>query len=330
MAEPTELIVSPDAVGVRLDRYLADRAAAGDGVSVGLTRSRLQQLINAGHVRVDGAEVRPAHKVRAGDRITVVVPPPEPLDLVPESMPLDVLFEDEHIIAIAKPSGLVVHPGAGRRTGTLVHALLAHCTDLSGIGGKERPGIVHRLDKETSGVIIVAKHDRAHESLSRQFANRELVKRYIAFVIGAPRPASATIDTPYGRHPKHRKRYSSRVGSDRRAVTTYEVTGNGGGISRLAVTLGTGRTHQIRVHLADAGWPVVADSVYGGKQWRRITNAALRDVARGIARHALHAAFLMVRHPTTDEAIRLEAPLPEDMQELDAAMRAAALREASV
>ncbi|MEE8409076.1 MAG: RluA family pseudouridine synthase [Myxococcota bacterium] len=329
MTEPSELVVPPDAAGVRVDRFLADRAAGGEGVPVGLSRSRLQKLITDGEILVGGARVRPAHKLCAGDRVTVRVPPPEPLDLVAEEIPLTVLFEDEHMIAIAKPAGMVVHPGAGRRSGTLVHALLAHCTDLSGIGGKERPGIVHRLDKETTGVIVVAKHDRAHENLSRQFSNREAVKRYVTFVIGSPRPPSATIDTPYGRHPKHRKRYSSRVDSDRRAVTTYEVAGTGGGVSRVDVLLGTGRTHQIRVHMADSGWPVVADSVYGGKQWRRITNAALRDVAQGIGRHALHAASLEIRHPTTDEILGLEAPLPEDMEELDAAMRAAALRDAS-
>jgi 23S rRNA pseudouridine1911/1915/1917 synthase len=313
-----------DAAGLRVDRYLAGEAERlCDGPLAGMSRSRIKQLLEAAWVTVDGLGVRSSHKLRGGETITVRVPEPEPLDLEPEAIPLDVLFEDGDLIAVAKPAGLVVHPGAGRTRGTLVNALLAHCTDLSGIGGVQRPGIVHRLDKDTSGVIIAAKNDRAHEAIAAQFSRREVVKRYVAFVLGRPRPAAATLDTGFGRHPKHRKRFTSRTRGGKRAVTSYETVASGGGVSRLDVLLGTGRTHQIRVHLSEHGHAIVADPIYGGRQWKRITDRVVREVASRLGRQALHAARLELAHPTTGVALDLVAPLPDDLVQLDDAMRAA-------
>ncbi|MBI5510749.1 MAG: RluA family pseudouridine synthase [Deltaproteobacteria bacterium] len=313
-----QLDAPADATGVRLDRFLAARAAvaAPDSALFGVSRARLQRLIVDGLVTVAGAKVRPSYKLRPGEQVRVSVPAPEPLDLTPEPMPLSILYEDEHLIAVDKPAGLSVHPGAGRKTGTLVHALLAHCKDLSGIGGKERPGIVHRLDKDTSGVVVVAKHDRAHRLLAAQFALRQVKKTYVAFVFGVPLPKAATIETVIGRHPSDRKRFTTKVRRGRSAVTHYQVVASKGGISRVLIDLGTGRTHQIRVHFSERGHPVVGDPVYGGRQWRRVTDPALRKVAERLNRQALHALSLGINHPISGVPLLFEAPLPAELRPL--------------
>lgn len=296
--------------GERLDRFL--HAHLGEQFS----RARLQRLIADGHVEVDGEPSKASAKLRAGMTVSVEVPPPAPTVLIPEARPLDILFEDADLIAIVKPAGVPVHPGAGHTSGTMVHALLAHCGDLSGIGGVERPGIVHRLDKDTSGVLVVAKNDFAHERISAQFAERRTEKSYRAYVLGTPSPSRRRIETLMGRHPTHRKRFSSRVSRGKRAVSAYEVLGAGSDIAELSVRIETGRTHQIRVHLADLGHPVVADALYGGTRWSRIRDDALRTVARALGRQALHAERLVLVHPRSGETLDLRAPLPVDLERL--------------
>ncbi len=305
------------AAGERLDRFLTRVAQAPDaGALADFSRSRLQKLIAAGLVSVDGAPCRAALALCGGETLTLQVPAPAPSVLVPEAIALDILFEDAHLLVLNKPAGLSVHPGAGHQQGTLVHALLFHCQDLSGIGGELRPGIVHRLDKDTSGLLVVAKDDRTHLGLSRQFAARTVQKRYRAFVLGIPRPAAATLDTLIARHPKDRKRFSSKVLRGKRAVTDYEVVRHHGGVSELAIVLHTGRTHQIRVHLADRGHPLIADALYGGCAWKRITDKPLRTYVMTLRRQALHAEQLTFVHPMTGEMLQFIAELPSDLKML--------------
>ena len=262
-----KLVIAAEEAGERLDRVLAARVAD-------LSRSRHKALILAGRVAIDGATIRdPGHRVNAGGTITVDVPPPDEVGLEPENIALEVVFEDDAIIIIDKPAGLVVHPGAGNWTGTLVNALIAHCGEsLSGVGGVRRPGIVHRLDKDTSGLLVVAKTDRAHRALSRQFADHgrtgPLRRGYLAFVWGVPARPRGTIDKPIDRHPRARDKMAVRAGG-REAITHWEVLERYAGLdgtpvaSLLACRLETGRTHQIRVHLAAIGHPLLGDDVYG-------------------------------------------------------------------
>jgi 23S rRNA pseudouridine1911/1915/1917 synthase len=315
---PVSLIVPELKAQERLDRFLVECVAEAESGSAleGLSRARIQKLIEQGEISVDGAPSRAAYKLKPGDRVVVRLPRPEPLDLVPEEMPLEVLYEDKHLVVLNKPAGLSVHPGAGRKTGTLVHALLAHCQDLSGIGGRERPGIVHRLDKDTSGVVVVAKHDRAHIGLTAQFADRQVVKTYLAWVLGTPQPLSATIDTRIGRHPTDRVRFTTRVRHGRRAITHYEVVATKGGVAKLLIDLGTGRTHQIRVHLSERGYPVLGDPTYGGRHWGRISDARLLEFAKQLDRQALHAWRLQLTHPVTGAVMTFEAPIPADLEPL--------------
>lgn len=284
----------------RLDRAIAARMPD-------LTRSAVQRLIEGGQVWVNGVPVRrPAHRVRPGDRITVHIPPPEPTELVPEPIPLDILYEDEDVLVIHKPAGMVVHPGAGHARGTLIHAVLAHCPDLRGIGGVLRPGLVHRLDKETSGVLVVAKNERAYRFLQAQFKARTVWKVYEALVVGHP-PPEGLIEAPIARDPRYRKRMAV-VPTGRPARTRYRVLrtyeGRWGRYARLEVYPETGRTHQIRVHLAYVGHPVVGDSVYG------------RRTPLPCPRLFLHARSLTVRLPSHPNPVTFEAPLPPDLQEV--------------
>ncbi len=322
MPTRTTVVVPSEAAGARLDRFLAGLELDEDldAALAGLSRARIQKLCDAGAVTLDGAAARRSHTLRGGERIEVLLPDPEPSCLVPEPLPLSILFEDEHLVAVDKPAGLVVHPGAGHPRGTLVHALLAHCRDLAGIGGALRPGIVHRLDRETSGVLVVAKHDAAHQALAAQFAGRQVHKLYVAFVLGTPAPASGTIDTFYGRHPRHRTRFTSRLASGKRAVTRYAVRAAAGGVSELRVELLTGRTHQIRVHLSERGHPVLGDREYGGQAFARVVVPELREVASALERHALHAARLELCHPASGAPMVLEAPLPPALAALAAWM----------
>ena len=295
---PVELRVEEVDEGKRLDVYVGGQLA--------LSRSAAQRLIDEGRTLVGGERTKAGRRVRAGDVVTVTAPEPEPLDVAPEDLPLDILYEDQDIIVVNKPRGLVVHPAAGNWTGTLVNALLAHCRDLSGIGGKIRPGIVHRLDKDTSGVIVAAKNDAAHLALARDLKERAVEKTYLAIVHGVPREDKGTIDAPIGRHPTHRKKMAVLPeGQGRPAVTHYEVVERLPGYALLSVHPITGRTHQIRVHLAHIGHPVVGDPVYGR-----------RKAPGGIAGQALHAVSLSLHHPRTGERMCFAAPLPEDMERL--------------
>src|SRR5207237_6326212 len=264
------------------------------------SRSRLQQLIRGGFVRLNEQTIRPRHIVQGGDKIDLIEPPPEKIELRPEPIPLDVLFEDDDLIVINKPPGLTVHPGAGQREHTLVNALLSHCTALSGIGGKERPGIVHRLDKETSGCLVVAKNDIAHRELSKQFAERIVEKIYLALVTGKLRKQSGVIDETIGRHPVHRQRMSVASSRGRAAKTEYRVVRSGELASLIECRLHSGRTHQIRVHLHHLGHPVLGDKIYASR------------FARDFPRQMLHAWKIGFRHSHTGEWKNFEAPLPDD------------------
>jgi len=296
--------------GDRLDRALVSRLPE-------LTRSAAQRLIEGGRVQVNGAPVlRPAHRVRPGDRITVEIPPPEPVALTPEPIPLEVLYEDEDVLVIHKPAGMVVHPGAGHARGTLIHAILAHCPDLEGVGGALRPGLVHRLDKETSGVLLVAKNERTYHFLQAQFQARAVRKVYDALVIGHP-PPEGTIEAPIARDPRYRQRMAV-VPTGRPARTRYRVLkayeGRWGRYAHLEVYPETGRTHQIRVHMAYVGYPIVGDPVYG------------RRTPLPCPRLFLHARAITIRLPSRPEPVTFEAPLPPDLQEVLRALEEASAR----
>jgi len=319
-----------DEPGGRLDRVLAAHLAE-------LSRSRLKALIEAGAVTVDGRTIRdPSYRVKSGAAIVVDVPPPEPAKPAPESIPLNVVYEDADIIVIDKPKGLVVHPAAGNWTGTLVNALIAHCGDsLSGVGGERRPGIVHRLDKDTTGLMVVAKNDQAHRALAAQFAshgrNGEPFERgYLAFVWGAPERPRGTIDRPIDRHKVARERMAVRE-RGREAITHWELLERYGGAkpiaSLLACRLETGRTHQIRVHLASIGHPLMGDAVYGAGFRTKIAllPAKAQAALAALGRQALHAHILTVKHPSSGEILQFRSELPPDIARLHeqlAAMRA--------
>jgi 23S rRNA pseudouridine1911/1915/1917 synthase len=285
--------IPPEEAGERLDRWLAARVE-------GLSRARVQALIGSGDILRNGAPTRSSETLRAGDTLAVHVPEPEPLaELQPEDIPLAILHEDSDLLVLDKPAGLVVHPGAGNDTGTLVHALLHHCHDLSGIGGVERPGIVHRLDKETSGCLVIAKNDVAHQALAAQFADRTTEKIYLAIVEGTPKQKTGIIDKPIDRHAINRQMMTiAKPGKGREAVTHYRVLASADGRSLVECRPKTGRTHQIRVHLKHLGHPISGDPVYG---------------KRGkFERHLLHAWKLAFDHPRTGERLTFTAAVPAD------------------
>ena len=327
--ERLQVTVSGEEDSTRLDRVLAQHGQ-------NLSRSRLKALILAGHVAVKGAAVRdPAYHVAKGDTITIDVPEAAPAEPAGEAIALNIVYEDDDIIVIDKPAGLVVHPAAGHESGTLVNALIAHCgASLSGIGGVKRPGIVHRLDKDTTGLMVAAKNDRAHASLTRQFADHgrsgAMRRGYLAFAWGALSRQRGTIEAAIDRHPHAREKMAVRD-SGRHAVTHWEVveTFNGRGgkpiAALLACQLETGRTHQIRVHLAHIGHPLLGDAVYG-PHFRTKANAlhpAAQTALAALGRQALHAYRLTLEHPKTGEILSWEAPLPEDLLLLRDALRAA-------
>ncbi len=290
-----EFKVAPEETRQRLDLFLASKAPE-------FSRSRWQSLIKAGAVKLNGEVPRARDEVRRGDRVAVEAPELTRINIAPEAIALEVLFEDGDLLVLNKAAGISVHPGAGRHSGTLVNALLAHCHDLSGIGGEERPGIVHRLDKETSGCLVVAKNDAAHVELSRQFAEREVEKIYLALAVGKLRRNAGTIEASIARHAVHRQkmRVSDR---GRPAQTDYRVIQSSASASLLECRLHTGRTHQIRVHLQHLGHPILGDAVYGGRQ------------PISFPRQMLHAWKLGFAHPRTAERMRFEAPLPEDFRQ---------------
>jgi 23S rRNA pseudouridine1911/1915/1917 synthase len=320
------IIAGMDNIGLRLDQFLA--AECPD-----ITRSRAASLIKQGHVSAGGQPiVNAAYRVKADEVFEVDLPDPEPAEPGPEAIPLDVLYEDEALIVIDKPAGLVVHPAAGNWTGTLVNALIAHCGgSLSGIGGVRRPGIVHRLDKDTSGVMVVAKSDAAHRGLAAQFADHgregRLLREYRALVWGRPLPLKGTIETDIGRHPTNRLKMAVRKGDGKYAHTAYNVRSSlpasdkSGGVpiaSLVDCTLLTGRTHQIRVHLAHIGHPIIGDDLYGSgfRSKSRVLPDEARSAIMNMARQALHAAVLGFVHPITNVFLRFESELPADMRQI--------------
>ena len=314
--------------GLRLDRVLAAHLAH-------LSRSRLKALILAGQVAIAGRTIRdPAATVKSGDSVKVILPPPEPAVPRGEHIPLNIVYEDDAIIVIDKPRDLVVHPAAGHASGTLVNALIAHCGDsLSGIGGVKRPGIVHRLDKDTTGLLVVAKTDKAHHALAAQFAKKgegPLRRGYLAFVWGAPGKPNGTIDAPLGRHPRARDKQAVRA-DGRAAVTHWQVLERFAGphaqtpvASLLTCTLETGRTHQIRVHLAHLGHPILGDATYGTGFNTKASLLApkARDALSALGRQALHAYLLAVEHPETGKVLEFQSELPGDLRRLRDALRA--------
>jgi len=314
--EVTNLVAPDGASGQRLDAWLARQLPA-------LSRSRLQALIDDGHVLLDGAPARPSARLRPGQAVRVDVPAPAPAEPQPEDIPITVLHEDAHLLLVNKAAGLVVHPGAGASRGTLVNALLRHVRDLSGVGGVLRPGIVHRLDRGTSGLLVVAKDDETHRSLVRQFAGRTVEKEYLALVLGNPARDSGEIDSPIGRDPVHRQKMSVRAPRGREARTSWRVEERFDGAAFLRVRIHTGRTHQIRVHLASIGHPVAGDPVYGGKRTVPSRQGAAREAFASLDRPALHAARLSFTHPATGERLSFEAPLPADLESVLALLRVA-------
>ncbi|RAH99590.1 RNA pseudouridine synthase [Acuticoccus sediminis] len=296
------------------------RADALLAAASGLSRTRVQALIKSGAAKLNGqALLDPSTRLSPDDAVTLVVPPPAPAEPLPEAIPLDVLYEDDAVLVLDKPAGMVVHPAAGHASGTLVNALLAHCAgSLSGIGGVARPGIVHRLDKDTSGVMVVAKSDAAHQSLAAQFADHgrtgPLRRRYRAFAWGTPEPPYGVIDKPLARHPTDRQRFAVRA-SGKEAITHYRTLRTLGPVSEMELELETGRTHQIRVHMTAIGTPLVGDPVYGAgfaTKANRLPPAA-KAAAQALGRQALHAAHLTFAHPLTGEVMSFDSPLPPDL-----------------
>jgi len=299
LLNPMSIELKANQAGERLDRYLAEQLPEH-------SRAEVQRWIREGNVRVNKLPSKPAQRLNPGDSIQIVVPTPKPSVITPEPIPLDILYEDDDLIAVDKPAGMVVHPAPGHESGTLVNAILHHCSDLEGVGGVKRPGIVHRLDKDTSGIILVAKNDQSHRYLQTQFKERTIAKIYLALLIGQLEPRQGRIDAPIGRHPRHRKRMAVvSVERGRDAITEFEVEAYYGTTTLVSVHPQTGRTHQIRVHLASIGHPVVGDIVYGPK----------RDTYK-LGRHFLHAHQLRFRRPSDDAELNLLSPLPPDLQTL--------------
>jgi 23S rRNA pseudouridine1911/1915/1917 synthase len=287
------------------------------------SRSLAANLIGNHKILVDNQPKKPGYRVKSGEQILGRIPAPEPVDYKPEPIPLDILYQDRHIVVLNKPAGLVVHPAPGHASGTLVNALLHHCPDLGGIGGEIRPGIVHRLDKDTSGAMVVAKNAAALEALAKQFKDRTVRKTYLALVYGELKKDAGTIDLPIGRHPVHRKQMSTTTRKGRQAVTSWRVFKRFQSITLLELTLKTGRTHQIRVHCSAMGHPIVGDPIYGprklfknlDKKTERLP-AGIIDLLKAIPRQMLHAWQLGFSHPRTDERLSFESPIPKDMEEL--------------
>ncbi|HEY2412672.1 MAG TPA: RluA family pseudouridine synthase [Pirellulaceae bacterium] len=324
--QPLSLVVGEAAAGQRLDAFLAHELSK-------YSRVQLRKVIGAGGVKVNGQGTKVAHRLSAGDRIEILLPPMNTAGPHPEEIPLDILYEDEHIIAVNKPPGMVVHPARGHWSGTLASALSFHFRQLSSVGGPTRPGIVHRLDRDTSGVMVVAKTDPMHFALAAQFENRTTEKEYFAITVGVPDRDRDFVEQPIGVHPHQREKMAIRAGhsTSREATTFYEVVERFPGFAAVKVQPKTGRTHQIRVHLAHIGCPVLCDKLYGGHT--KITRGELRrrrsshNPARAddeeviLARQALHARRIKLSHPATNDPIEFIAPLPADLNAVLAELR---------
>lgn len=306
MAHDESTIVEGASVAGRLD-------VAVSALMPDLSRSQATRLVRDGHVQLDGVPVdKPSTKVQAGQAVRIVLPPPVPTEALPEDLPLDIVYEDGDVVVLDKQAGMVVHPGAGHAQGTLVNALLHHIGDLSGIGGVVRPGIVHRLDRGTSGLMVVAKHDVAHRHLQAQFAEHTAGRRYLAVTMGIPGRLEGTIRSSLARHPTDRLRFASTDGDQgRAAVTHWWMRGHAHGCALVECALRTGRTHQIRVHLAEQGWPLLGDRMYAG---RRNPTAVVRDLEGDGSRPYLHAWQLHFAHPADERPMRFVAPPPADFQ----------------
>lgn len=297
--ELQRLTVSPEDAGVRIDKYLAEQLPD-------ITRSYLQKLLKDGSVQMNGKPVKASTKTAVGAVIALTIPEPEEPEILPENIPLDILYEDSDVILINKPKNMVVHPAAGHYTGTLVNALMYHCRgDLSGINGVLRPGIVHRIDKDTTGVLIVCKNDRAHNALAEQLKEHSITRKYRAIVCGNLKEDEGTVDAPLGRHPQDRKKMAIVRSGGKRAVTHYRVLERFGNYTYIECRLETGRTHQIRVHMASLGHPLLGDEIYG--------RAKSPFKLEGQTLHAMVLGFI---HPTTGEYMEFEAPLPEYFEKL--------------
>lgn len=312
-SEIVHCVVGPEGAGQRLDRFLAAQSFLP-------TRSRIAFLIRGGHVSVDGVSRKTSYPVSVGNVVEVVLPPEEPSWVEPEDLPLEVLFEDEAMIVISKSAGMASHPAPGTRHGTLVAALLHRWSLGEGWPDPQRPGIVHRLDKDTTGLMVVAKTPEALRRLALQFQERTVRKSYIAIVRGVPRDQSGSVDLPIGRDPQNRKRMQAVTGQKREAVTPWVLRERFGGTRPTAALVEcsprTGRTHQIRVHLASLGHPLIGDELYGSRRVPVGASSAARAALLEFPRHALHASRLEISHPVGAQPMRFEAPLPEDMQDL--------------
>ncbi|MDD5678169.1 MAG: RluA family pseudouridine synthase [Kiritimatiellae bacterium] len=304
-------IVPANDAGTRLDIWLTRQAIACPAIA--WSRARFQALIHSGHVTVNGRMIKEHHKICPGDIVKLEIPSPVSTALIPEAIPLDILYEDTDLLVINKPAGLVVHPAAGHSAGTLVNALLHHCGSMAAIGGEQRPGIVHRLDRYTSGIMVVAKSDRALAGLMNQFKQRTIRKNYVALVWGHPLPERGTIETLIGRHRADRKKMSARPKTGRMAITHYEISECFKDISLVRIRLETGRTHQIRVHMAHRGFSVVGDAQYGSRP--------ARSLPVSVGRQMLHAETLAFMHPVTGKPLTFTAPWPADFKALVTALR---------
>ncbi|HYR83585.1 MAG TPA: RluA family pseudouridine synthase [Terriglobia bacterium] len=299
-----KLLAEPDHRGLRLDVFLARHLG-------NLTRSQVQLLNRSGAILIEGHQNKAGYKIRGGETIEIDLSALEPASLTPEQLPLQIYFEDEDLAVVEKPAGMVVHPGSGKGGGTLVHGLLFHFQNLSDVGGKSRPGIVHRLDKRTSGLIIVAKNNVAHARLSQAFQDRQIQKSYIALVHGRPRVNSGTIELSIGRHRTIRTKMAAGAKKGRSAYTEYRVVEQFRGFSLLELKIKTGRTHQIRVHLSAIGHPVVGDNVYGERQYTQFVKKHGE-----LNRYFLHSTGLGFNHPSTQVPLKFHSPLPEELQKL--------------
>jgi 23S rRNA pseudouridine1911/1915/1917 synthase len=307
----TTILTYPlDSEPIRLDLFIS-RQMEGE------TRTAVQRLIEAGNVLVNGQVSRPSVKLKGGEEVSVDIPAPVEAEPQPEAIPLEILYEDKELIVINKPAGMVVHPGPGNSSGTLVNALLSHCSDLSGIGGELRPGIVHRLDKGTSGILVAAKSDRAHQGLCAQFHVHTVKRIYQALVFGTPQTDTGKIEGTIGRHPTERLRQSGKARHGKHAVTRWKVKERYGRISLIELRLETGRTHQIRVHMTESGFPLLGDPLYpDGGRVNNLADTRLKKMITSLGRQALHARTLGFIHPVTEEYLEFTTEMPDDMKAL--------------